>query len=121
MSEKFYITTPIYYVNAAPHLGHAYSTVVADVQNRFHELRGENTFFLTGTDEHGDKIVLAAEKQGLDPKAYVDKISAMFRQTWPLLSIRPDRFIRTTDPDHIRTVQKILQKVYDKGDIEFRE
>ncbi len=121
MSGKFYITTPIYYVNAAPHLGHAYSTVVADVQNRFHRLKGEDTFFLTGTDEHGDKIVQAAEKQGLDPKSYVDNISAMFRQTWPLLSVNPDRFIRTTDPDHVRTVQNILQKVYDKGDIEFRE
>ncbi len=121
MADKFYITTPIYYVNAAPHLGHAYSTVVADVQNRFHKLRGEETFFLTGTDEHGDKIVQAAEKQGLEPRAYVDKISALFRKTWPMLSVEPDRFIRTTEPDHIRTVQYVLEKVHAQGDIEFRE
>ena len=119
--RPFYITTPIYYVNAAPHIGHVYSTVVADVQNRFHKLCGDNTFFLTGTDEHGDKVVEAASKQGLSPKEYADKISNMFRQTWPLLEIEPDRFIRTTDPDHIKTVQYVLQKVYDKGDIEFKE
>lgn len=123
MDEKtnFYITTPIYYVNAAPHLGHAYSTVVADVQNRFHKLCGEETFFLTGTDEHGDKVVEAAAQEGLSPKEYADKISNMFRQTWPLLEIEPDRFIRTTEPDHVKTVQYVLQKVFDKGDIEFKE
>ncbi len=117
----FYITTPIYYVNAEPHLGHAYSTVVADVQNRFHKLCGHKTFFLTGTDEHGDKVVEAAAKQGLSPKEYADRISDLFRKTWPLLEIEPDRFIRTTEPDHIRTVQYVLQKVYDQGDIEFKE
>lgn len=121
MSNRFYITTPIYYVNAEPHLGHAYSTVVADVQNRYHKLQGEETFFLTGTDEHGDKIVQAAQAQGLDPRSYADRISGMFRESWPLLEVEPDRFIRTTEPDHIRTVQMVLQKVYDKGDIEFRE
>jgi methionyl-tRNA synthetase len=121
MNNRFYITTPIYYVNAEPHLGHAYSTVVADVQNRFHRLLGEETFFLTGTDEHGDKIVQAAEKLGMSPKQYTDMISGKFRATWPLLQIEPDRFIRTTDPEHVRTVQLALQKVYDRGDIEFRE
>ncbi len=121
MNSRFYITTPIYYVNAEPHLGHAYSTVVADVQNRFHRLIGQETFFLTGTDEHGDKIVQAAERMGLSPKEYTDEISKKFRDTWPLLDVRPDRFIRTTDPEHIKTVQMVLQKVYDKGDIEFRE
>ncbi len=121
MDKRFYITTPIYYVNAEPHLGHAYTTVVADVQNRYHRMRGEETRFQTGTDEHGDKIVQAAEKRGMSPKEYTDKISAMFRQTWPILNIRPDNFIRTTDPEHIATVQQILQAVYDKGDIEFRE
>ncbi len=121
MSSRFYITTPIYYVNAEPHLGHAYTTVVADVQARFHRLLGDDTFFLTGTDEHGDKIVQAAEKNGETPRQYVDRISAMFRDTWPMLNIEPDRFIRTTDPEHVKTVQYILQKVYDKGDIEFRE
>ncbi len=121
MNKRFYITTPIYYVNAEPHLGHAYSTVVADVQNRFHKLLGEETFFLTGTDEHGDKIVQAADKLGISPKEYTDRISMKFRQTWPLLNIEPDRFIRTTDPEHIKTVQLALQKVFDRGDIEFRE
>ncbi|NDY43042.1 methionine--tRNA ligase [Dissulfurirhabdus thermomarina] len=121
MSQRFYVTTPIYYVNADPHIGHAYSTVVADVQNRFHRLRGEETFFLTGTDEHGDKIVQAAARRGLDPKAYVDEVSGRFRATWPLLDVAPDRFIRTTDPEHVATVQRILQEVYDRGDIVFRE
>ena len=121
MENKFYITTPIYYVNAEPHLGHAYSTVVADVQNRFHKLIGDDTFFLTGTDEHGDKIVQAAEKMGLSPKEYTDLISEKFRQTWPKLHIEPDRFIRTTDPQHKKTVQFVLQRVFDQGDIEFRE
>ncbi len=119
--NRFYITTPIYYVNAEPHLGHAYSTVMADIQNRFHRLTGDETFFLTGTDEHGDKIVQAAEKLGISPREYTDKISGKFRETWPLLNIRYDRFIRTTDPEHIKTVQLALQKVYDRGDIEFRE
>ncbi len=121
MENKFYITTPIYYVNAEPHLGHAYSTIVADVQNRFHKLIGDKTFFLTGTDEHGDKIVQAAKKMGLSPKEYTDLISDKFRQTWPELNIKPDRFIRTTDPQHKKTVQYVLQKVFDQGDIEFRE
>ncbi len=121
MKNRFYITTPIYYVNAEPHLGHAYSTVITDVQNRFHKLRGEETFFLTGTDEHGDKIVQAAEKQGTDPKTYADRISSLFRESWPLLDIEPDRFIRTTEPEHVATVQRILQEVYDRGDIVFRE
>ncbi|HID97192.1 MAG TPA: methionine--tRNA ligase [Thermodesulfobacteriaceae bacterium] len=121
MKNKFYITTPIYYVNAEPHLGHAYTTVVTDVQNRFHKLLGDETFFLTGTDEHGDKIVQASESRGIDPKTYADRISSMFRESWPLLNIRPDRFIRTTDPEHTATVQYILQKVFDRGNIVFKE
>ena len=121
MKDRFYITTPIYYVNAHPHLGHAYSTLIADVQNRFHRLKGDETFFLTGTDEHGDKIVQAAKSRGMEPKTYVDAISAEFRATWPLLDIRYDRFIRTTDPSHIATVQKILKKVFEKNEIVFKE
>lgn len=117
--NHFYITTPIYYVNAEPHMGHAYTTIVADVMNRFHRLLGYRTFFLTGTDEHGDKIVQAARGAGMDPKSYADRISRMFRDTWPTLNVRNDRFIRTTDPDHIRVVQTILQRVYDAGDIYF--
>lgn len=114
-----YITTPIYYVNAQPHLGHAYTTIVADTYSRFRRLCGELVRFQTGTDEHGDKIVEAAEKEGMTPESYVDKISAMFQSTWPLLDISADRCIRTTDSDHIAVVQSILQKVYANGDIYF--
>jgi methionyl-tRNA synthetase len=117
--ERFYVTTPIYYVNAEPHIGHAYTTIAADVMNRFHGLVGDKTFFLTGTDEHGDKIVQAAQAAGMEPKAYVDRISGLFRETWPKLSISNDKFIRTTDPEHIKVVQEILQKVYDAGEIYF--
>jgi len=119
MEKRFYVTTPIYYVNAEPHIGHAYTTIVADVMNRFHKLLGYETFFLTGTDEHGDKIVRAAQEAGMDPKAYADRISALFRDTWSRLNITHDHFIRTTDPNHGRVVQYILQKVYDSGDIYF--
>ncbi|MBC8417224.1 MAG: methionine--tRNA ligase [Desulfobacterales bacterium] len=121
MSERFYITTPIYYVNAEPHIGHAYSTIVADVLNRFQMLSGTETFFLTGTDEHGDKIVSAAEKFGQSPKEYVDQISQMFRDLWPKLNISYNRFIRTTDPYHQETVRLILSLVKEKGDIYFSE
>ena len=116
-----YITTPIYYVNAQPHLGHAYTTIVADTYSRFCRLRGDEVRFQTGTDEHGDKIAEAAQKEDVAPKAYADRISGMFRDTWPLLQVRPDNFIRTTDANHIKVVQDILQKVYDKGDIYFDE
>jgi methionyl-tRNA synthetase len=116
-----YITTPIYYVNAQPHLGHAYTTIVADTYSRFRRLCGEKVRFQTGTDEHGDKIVKAAESQNIQPKEYVDKISALFRATWPLLQVEPDHFIRTTDADHVAVVQEILQKVHDSGDIYFDE
>ena len=121
MKRCFYVTTPIYYVNASPHLGHAYTTLVADVMTRFHQLLGEDTFFLTGTDEHGDKIVQAADKAGVQPKEYADRISGQFRSIWPQLNIHPDRFIRTTEPDHVETVRNILSRVYDKGEIYFGE
>lgn len=119
--KTFYITTPIYYVNADPHLGHAYTTIVADALSRFHRCLGEDTLFLTGTDEHGDKIVQAAEKRGVTPRQFVDEISGRFRALWPRLEIANDRFVRTTDEAHKRTVQKFLQKVYDAGDIYFGE
>jgi methionyl-tRNA synthetase len=115
------VTTPIYYVNAEPHIGHAYSTIVADVLNRFYKLCGSETFFLTGTDEHGDKIAAAAEKVGQTPKEYVDRISGLFRELWPKLNITNNYFIRTTDRDHEETVRLILQKVKDNGDIYFSE
>ncbi|MFP7753862.1 methionine--tRNA ligase [Thermodesulfobacteriota bacterium B35] len=116
-----YITTPIYYVNAMPHLGHAYTTIVADTYARFRCLAGDEVRFQTGTDEHGEKIVQAAEREGETPRQYVDRISEAFRRTWPLLAVEPDNFIRTTDPGHIRVVQEILQKVHDSGDIYFSE
>ncbi len=121
MSNPFYITTPIYYVNAEPHLGHAYTTIVADVLSRFHILRGDETFFLTGTDEHGDKIVAAAERSGWSTREYVDKISGLFRALWPKLNIANNDFIRTTDPHHQETVKAILNAVKEKGDIYFSD
>jgi len=119
MENRFYISTPIYYVNAEPHLGHAYTTIVADVMARFHKLMGDETFFVTGTDEHGDKVLEAARKNGTEPVEYVDRMSDSFRSLWPHLNCAYDRFIRTTDPQHVRVVQIILQRVYDRGDIYF--
>ncbi len=119
--SRFFISTPIYYVNAKPHLGHAYTTIVADSLNRFHKALGEETFFLTGTDEHGDKIVKAADKAGKSPQEYVDSISALFSDLWPELGIENNAFVRTTQASHKRVVQDILQKVHDSGDIYFGE
>jgi methionyl-tRNA synthetase len=121
MSKRFYITTPIYYVNDVPHIGHAYTTIVADVLSRFYRQSGFETFFLTGTDEHGNKVLQAAEAAGKTPKEYVDQISALFRETWPQLDISNDYFIRTTDEKHKEVVQLFLQKVHDNGDLYFGE
>ncbi|HPI94222.1 MAG TPA: methionine--tRNA ligase [Deltaproteobacteria bacterium] len=121
MKQYFYVTTPIYYVNARPHLGHVYTTVIADVLARFHKLLGEEVYFLTGTDEHGDKIMETAKDLGTTPKALSDENSQRFRDLWPLIQVENDRFIRTTEPDHVKTVQRILQEVYDRGDIYFGE
>jgi methionyl-tRNA synthetase len=115
----YFITTPIYYVNASPHIGHAYTTIVADVLARYHRLAGYRTFFLTGTDEHGDKIAEAARKANTTPKDYADHISAQFSRLWPELAITNDYFIRTTDTNHVETVRRILQKVYESGDVYF--
>ncbi|HFQ82123.1 MAG TPA: methionine--tRNA ligase, partial [Desulfobacterales bacterium] len=103
-----YITTPIFYVNAQPHLGHAYTAVVADTYHRFNLLRGARARFQTGTDEHGDKIAAAAADNNISPQAYADRISAMFRECWPLLEVEPDNFIRTTDSAHKRVVSRVL-------------
>ncbi|MFP4630527.1 MAG: methionine--tRNA ligase [Desulfohalobiaceae bacterium] len=119
--QHFFITTPIYYVNASPHLGHAYTTIVADCVNRLHKVLGRETFFLTGTDEHGDKIVQAAQEHGQPPQDYVDRVSAQFRELWPQLGIEFDRFVRTTEPQHKQRVQEFLQQVFDNGDIYFGE
>jgi len=121
MSVPFYITTPIYYVNARPHLGHAYTTIVADVATRFHTMKGDDAYFLTGTDEHGDKVVRAARKENLSPRIYVDTISQLFRDLWPELNINNSDFIRTTDPSHMAVVEQVLQRIYDAGDIYFAE
>ncbi len=115
----YYITTPIYYVNASPHIGHAYTTIVADVLARYYRLAGYRTFFVTGTDEHGDKIAEAAQKAGISPKAYADQISAQFRALWPELAVTNDYFIRTTDANHVENVCRILRKVHETGDIYF--
>ena len=108
MAKPFYITTPIYYVNDRPHIGHAYTTIVADATARFHEIAGRETYFLTGTDEHGSKIAEAAAAAGLDPQGFCDEVVEHFRQTWENLSINNDYFIRTTSERHLKAVRKIL-------------
>ncbi len=115
--EKFYITTPIYYPSSNLHIGHTYTTVAADAVARYKRLRGYDVMFLTGTDEHGQKIQRAAENAGKTPKAYVDEIVAGVQDLWKLMNISNDRFIRTTDEQHIKAVQKIFKALYDKGDI----
>lgn len=112
-----YITTPIYYVNDNPHIGHAVTTLAADVFARYERLRGDETFFLTGTDEHGAKIAEAAAKAGQEPKEFADAVSGQFSKAWESLGIAPDGFIRTTDPKHEAVVQQFLQQLYDAGHI----
>ena len=121
MSKTFYVTTPIYYVNDAPHIGHAYTTVLTDVLTRYHRLAGDATFFLTGTDEHGQKVVQSAEKRGVSPKEHCDLYAERFKRAWKDLGISHDKFIRTTDPEHIAFVQGILQRLWDKGRIYEKE
>jgi len=114
----FYVTTPIYYVNDEPHIGHAYTTVTADALARWHRLAGEETFFLTGTDEHGLKVQRAAEANGTTPGRQADRFAERFVEAWRLLNISNDDFIRTTEPRHHRAVTRLLQACYDRGDIE---
>ena len=121
MSETFYITTPIYYVNSHPHIGHAYTTIVTDVFVRYRKLFGEETYFLTGTDEHGQKIVESAQAANLKPQEFVDRMTAEFRDMWPHLHIQQDQFIRTTDAFHKSAVQAVLQKIYDQGEIYLKD
>ncbi len=116
-----YLTTPIYYVNARPHLGHGYTTIVADTMTRFARLMGRDAIFITGTDEHGDKIVQAAEKAGQSVSSFTDAVSDEFRRLWPALETTPSRFVRTTEEAHKKVVRDFLQKVYDTGDIYFGE
>jgi methionyl-tRNA synthetase len=113
----FYLTTPIYYVNSTPHIGHAYTTLAADILVRHHRQRGEDTFFLTGTDEHASKVYRVAEEQGLDAKVYVDQIAEKWRAVPELVGAEIDFFIRTTDEGHKKFVQEFVQRIYDNGDI----
>jgi methionyl-tRNA synthetase len=117
MRNKFYITTPIYYVNAKPHIGHAYTTIAADALARFNKLQDKKVFFLTGTDEHGQKIQKEAEKTGKEPQKFADEVAGQFRELWEKLDIKYDNFIRTTDEKHKEAVQKVLQTLFDKGAI----
>lgn len=115
MSEKFYITTPIYYPSGNPHIGHCYTTVACDAIARFKRMQGYDVMFLTGTDEHGQKIELKAKEAGVTPKQYVDRISEIFKNLWSYMNISYDRYIRTTDDYHVEAVQKIFKELYDKG------
>ncbi len=115
--NKFYVTTPIYYVNDVPHAGSAYTTIAADVLARYHKMIGDKTFFLTGTDEHGAKVEEKAKEAGVGPKQFVDEVAAKFQLAWDELNISHDNFLRTTDPAHIKAAQKALQFMYDQGDI----
>ncbi|MBI2704832.1 MAG: methionine--tRNA ligase [Actinobacteria bacterium] len=118
--QRFYVTTPIYYVNDIPHIGHAYTTVIADALARWHRLLGDDTWFLTGTDEHGLKIQRAAAANGISAQEQADRTSARFREAWDRIDISYDDFIRTTEDRHTASVQAFLQKVYDNGHIEKR-
>tara|TARA_Y100000310_G_scaffold328062_1_gene395504 strand:+ start:41896 stop:43293 length:1398 start_codon:yes stop_codon:yes gene_type:complete len=117
IKKKFYITTPIYYPNDIPHLGHAYTTVVSDVLARWNKQKGKDVFFITGTDEHTKKVIRAAEKAGKTPKKFTDELVPEFKEAWKKLNIDYDRFIRTSDADHKKVVEEVLNKVNDKGDI----
>ena len=117
MNSRFYVTTPIYYVNDVPHIGHAYTTVAADVAARFHRLKGLEVRFLTGTDEHGQKVARAAEENGRSPQEWVDSIVPAWQELWKRLDISNDDFIRTTEDRHKKRVQEFWQRLYDSGDV----
>ena len=113
----FYVTTPIYYVNSSPHIGHAYTTIAADILTRHHRQRGEETFFLTGVDEHATKVWRVAEEQGLPAQEYVDQIAVVWRDLPQRLNAETDFFIRTSDSGHKEFVRDFLQRIYDNGDV----
>jgi methionyl-tRNA synthetase len=121
MGRTVYFTTPLYYVNAEPHIGHLYTTVLADTLKRFHLLAGDDVYFLTGTDEHGEKIAETAAGRGTTPGELADRVAGIFRDTWKQIGLEFDDFIRTTEPRHKRYVQEVLQRVHDSGDIYFDE
>jgi len=115
--SKFYITTPIYYVNDVPHIGHAYCTIATDVLARYHRMSGDDVFFLTGTDEHGQNIERIAMEKGVPTKMYCDNIVAQFKSLWERLDISNDYFVRTTDERHKSAAQKLFRAIYDSGDV----
>ena len=115
--EIFYVTTPIYYINDVPHLGHSYTTVATDFVARWRRLEGRRVHFLTGTDEHGEKVARAAEERGLEPKEWADQVVPRWREVWDVLDISNDDFIRTTEERHERPVQKFVQALYDRGEV----
>jgi len=119
--KSFYITTPIYYVNDKPHIGHAYTTILADVMARFHREKNDDTFFLTGTDEHGQKVQQSAEKRGVTPQQHCDEMVVYFQDAWKQLDIKHDKFIRTTENFHKKAVQDVLQHLWDNGEIYEKE
>ena len=114
---SFYVTTPIYYVNGEPHLGHAYSTIAADILARHHRQRGEDVFFLTGTDEHGEPVAQQAEAEGVTPRELGDRLAPRFKEMAAKINASNDFFIRTTDEGHMERVQEIVQRVYDNGHV----
>ena len=113
--DVFYITTPIYYPNDVPHIGHSYTSVAADSLARYHRLRGEEVLFLTGTDEHGLNIQRRAEAAGIDPQAWVDEMAPRWKEVWAGLDIAYDDYIRTTEPRHEKAVQRLLTAVHENG------
>src|SRR5690242_12288386 len=118
--NKFYITTPIYYVNARPHIGHTYTTIVCDALARRFRLLGDDTFLLTGTDEHGQKIERSAAAAGIPPQQFADQVSVQFESLWKRMGITNDDYIRTTEPRHKRGVQKLFRPLQQHGFIELR-
>jgi methionyl-tRNA synthetase len=117
MSQHFTITTPIYYVNDVPHIGHSYTTVAADVISRLHRMRGHEVFFLTGTDEHGQKVLEAANRRGVTPQQHTDELHLRFKNLWARLDVQYDAFVRTTDAQHQAVVRRVLQELHDRGEI----
>ena len=115
--KKFYVTTPIYYPSSDLHIGHTYTTVAADTMSRFRRLQGYDTYFITGTDEHGQKIEKIAKEHGVSPKEYVDEVVSRIQKLWDTMNVKYDQFIRTTDPQHMKTIQGIFRKLYEQGDI----
>src|SRR5580698_9254566 len=115
--QKFYLTTPIYYVNARPHIGHAYTTLVADTIARRHRLLGDDTFFLTGTDEHGQKIERSAAAAGVPPQEFTDKVSIEFRNLWDRMGLTYDDYIRTTEPRHQQGAQRLFALLHERGQL----